>query len=362
MARTPLKKQIQKKQQEEPVVKFNPSDFISSGSTLLNLAMTDHPFCAWQLGKMANLIGDSSSGKTFIVLTTFAEAAVNKHMKNHRLVFDDVENANEFNMEYLFGENLAERIEAPAETEEGDNLPSDTIEDFHDNILTNIENKQPCIYALDSFDALDAEADQDKVEEFRKARRKGTEAKGTYGMAKPKKASEILRQVVGKLKRTSSSLIIVSQTRDDINPMSFTKKTRSGGKALKFYATHEIWTASGGAIKKGDKVIGVKCIAKVSKNKITGKVREVQFPIYYDMGIDDIASCIEWLVKEGFWTQAKGAQAIDPKGTFDLVKGTKASLIAAIEKGCLERKLSMFVGKCWNEVEDSLKLNRKKRY
>lgn len=381
MARNPVTEQVLARS-KRPAVKeepdhFDPNGFVSTGSTLLNLALTDHPDCGWQKGKMANIIGDSSSGKTFLTLTTFAEAAIDERFDDFRLIMDDAEHANEFNIKHLFGPKVAKRIEAPAKLK-GDDLHSELIEDFHANLRNAIKNKDPFIYILDSMDALDSEADQKKIEEFMKVHERkrdalenakdGEDAKavkdvaGTYGMAKAKKNSDILRDVCGKLEKSNSILLIISQTRDNINPMSFEKKTRSGGRALKFYASHEIWTASGGKIKSKDRVIGVNCIIKVSKNKITGKVREVEIPIYYSYGLDNIGSCIDFLIGEGFWSGG-GKTAINTQGSFGLDKGiSRNKLIEHIEENELEDELKTITAKCWKEIEDSLVIKRKNKY
>lgn len=350
------------KQPEKPSQSnFDPKQFLSTGSTLLNLALTDHWNCGWQKGKMANIIGDSSSGKTFLTLTAYAEAARNKNFDDFEFIFDDAENANEFDMEYLFGEQVQERMQAPTAKDDGD-VYSETMEDFHDNLLVSLKNGNPFLYVLDSFDSLTTEADDDKIEEQHKARMAGKEVKGTYGMTKAKKSSEILRHIVGKLKRSESMLLIISQTRDNIDPLSFEKKTRSGGKALKFYATYEMWLALGSPITSKDRSIGINCIIKVSKNKITGKRRKIEFPIFYDYGVDDLASCIDFLIKEGRWKKAKGASKIDPCGDLGLEPATAKSLINQIEEQGLEVKLKQLVGRVWNEIEESLKLRRKKKY
>jgi RecA/RadA recombinase len=357
---------------------FKPENFVSTGSTLLNLALTDHPKCGWQKGKMANIVGDSSSGKTFLTLTTFAEAANDKRFNDFRLIMDDAEHANEFNMKHLFGEKTAKRVEPPA-TIKGEPLNSELIEDFHANLRNAIKEKDPFIYILDSMDALDSEADQKKIEEFMKVHQKkrdamedaedGKDAKvikdvaGTYGMAKAKKNSDILRDCCGKLEKSDSILLIISQTRDNINPMSFEKKTRSGGRALKFYATHELWTASGGKIKAKERIIGVNCIIKVSKNKITGKVREVEIPIYYSYGIDNIGSCVDFLITEEYWAKPAKATNINVNGAFGIDKPiSRMKLIEFIETNELEDELSTITATCWHEIEASLVIKRKSKY
>jgi len=350
---------------------FNPAEFISTGSTLLNLALTDHPRCGWQFGKMANLIGDSSSGKTFLALTCFAEAEANSKCSDVAFIYDDAEHANEFDVENLFNEEVEERIAAPEYYDE-EPVFSTTVEDFYAYVRNACKGDDRFIYVLDSMDAIGSEDDEKKIKEVeahrdkaKKAEREGKEVKaitGSFGMGKAKMNSKMLGNICGKVEQANGVLLIVSQTRDDINPMTFTKKTRAGGKALKFYATHEVWTAVGREIKAKERVIGVDCIVKVSKNKITGKRRTIKFPIFYEFGIDNIGSIIDFLVDEGVWKKAKGATTIDPNGDLGLVKATRAKLIRTIEDEDLEPQLDRLVSDAWHGIEDSLKQNRKKRY
>lgn len=308
---------------------------------------------------MINIIGDSSSGKTFLALSILAEMTImNDCFDDYRYIFDDVENANAFNMEKLFGKNCSSKIEPPTVDENGEGIPSDTIEDFHINISNALRKEKPFIYILDSFDALDSDQDREKIEKMRKAKEKGTKEAGSYGMSKAKKSSEILRNITGQLKRTKSNLIVISQTRDNINPLSFEKKTRSGGRALKFYASHEIWLANAGKLVRKEKIIGNQVKIKVTKNKLTGKQRHVSFPIYNDYGIDDISSCVEWMVMESHWKKKK--LTIDAKEF--RINGTIGTIIREIENKGTEHKLKKIVGRKWLEVEETLKLNRKPKY
>ena len=364
-ARGPLKEQIKARKvvpKAEETPHFNPKDYVSSGSTMLNLALTDHPDCGWQKGKMANIIGDSSAGKTFFCLTSYAEADINSLFDEYDFVFDDAENANEFDMKKLFGKSVAERITLPINGK-GEQVPSDTIEDLSDNLLRLLHKKTPFFYTLDSFDSITAEADRDKMEEHRIAREKGNQTKGTYGMSKAKGASGILREVCGTLKQTASILLIISQTRDNVDPASPVKKTRSGGRALKFYATHEVWLRLGKRIESRGRTIGTEVEIDISKNKITGKRRSVSVTIYYDYGIDDIGSMIDFLVDEKIWVKPPKAQKIDTKGDFGFKEGvTKDALINHIESKNLEGELKKIVAEEWHDIEESLRLNRKSKY
>jgi recombination protein RecA len=182
--------------------------------------------------------------------------------------------------------------------------------------------------------------------------------KGSYGGEKPKMISEIIRNIVKDLKKTESFVLVVSQTRDNIGVTFGSKKTRSGGRALKFYCCHEIWLAVAEKLKRKEREVGISVVAKVSKNKLTGKIRKVEIPMFYDYGIDDIGANITFLINEGFWEKKK--QTIDAT---DLeIKGTREALIKKIEEENKENDLKVMVGKVWNEIEESIKSNRKKRF
>jgi len=334
-------------------------NLLPTGNTLLNLALSDKVDGGYSVGKMVNLIGDSSSGKTIMALTMLAEANHNPAFKDYDLIFDDVESALEIDIEALFGESLAERIIFKK---------SNTIEDYYGAIYNQIVSGTPFIWVLDSFDALTSRDEQRRAAEFGKqeAKRDGDEDvldeieknKGSWKTEKPKMASEIFRVITGEIKKTDSIVMIISQTRDNLGfGAMFTPKTRSGGKALKFYATHEIWLATGVSHKKLKRTIGADCMVKVSKNKLTGKRREVYFPIYYDYGVDSIESCINFLIDEGHWKKNKGkitSELSDPLSIEELIK--------FIESNKLEKKLNAIVGEIWDNIEDKIKLNRKPKY
>lgn len=343
-------------QKEEPIAKEPKSrhKLINSGCTLLNLACSDNPFGAFPIGTMVHLVGDSSSGKTMLAMTVFAELSKREEFSRYKFIYDDVEAANAFDMPKLFGTKAARRIEAPNGEES-----SGCIEDFQANILRLIRKERPFIYILDSFDALTSDMEEKKADVAAKARDEGKESKGSYGMEKAKIGGQILRMICRKLKKTSSLLIIISQVRDNTDPMSMVKRSVSGGRALKFYASHQIWLMLGNKIKSKDRVTGVVSIAKVAKNKITGKVRDVEFQIFYDYGVDDIGACVDFLVNEKVWRK-KGNKII-ARGAISFI-GMRGKLIRYIEKEGLERVLKTEVGKAWNEIEDSLKLNRKPKY
>ena len=72
-------------------MKVSRRDLLSTGSTLLNLACSENPFGGFLKGKYYLLVGDSDSGKTFLSMSCFAEAMIQKPFKNYRLIYDYVE-------------------------------------------------------------------------------------------------------------------------------------------------------------------------------------------------------------------------------------------------------------------------------
>lgn len=347
-------------------VRVDPSFFVSTGCTLLNLAISEHPLCGFMKGKYYFLVGDSTSGKTFFSMTCFAEACQNPAFKDYRLIYNNPEDGMLMDVERLFGFSVAHRIEPPAVDSDGMPVHSETIEEFYYHVDDALEDGRPFFMILDSMDALDSVADKKKFDEKKKAHKKGNkETAGSYGMAKAKANSTGLRQVVGKLRSSGSILIIISQTRDNVDAFSFEKKTRSGGRALKFYATVEIWTSLAGQIKKTvrkkPRLIGNKIQLRVKKNRITGRLHTVTTAIYPSYGVDDIGSNIDYLLDEGWWR--KSGQTINAKGLFGGIKATRPKLISMLgESPRAVRKLQRIVGQCWAEIQAACDLNRNARY
>lgn len=343
--------------------------FIPSGSTLLNCALSDSIEGGFPQGKIVNVVGDSSAGKTMIAETLLAELANDSRFDGYDLYLDDSEHALEMDIVKLFGKKAAKRIQAPKYDDGGEPVYSDTVEQWYARILSLVEKGVPFVYVLDSLDTLTDASEYDQADNLSKAADRGDsnlEMPASYGMAKAKLMSQILRTLKGKLARTKSTLIIISQTRDNVNarPGQPTKK-RAGGKALEFYCSHVVWlvvTKTHKAGKKGsEEVIGRQVEAKVTKNKITGKIRTVSFDIFYDYGVDDIGSCVDFLIRHGVIKQAGAYFQADALGISEKLYRTK--LLTAIEEDAEKlNKLRELVGQSWLEKEDALALNRKPRF
>lgn len=253
---------------------------IPSGCTLLDCVLGG----GWPLGRMSNIIGDKSSGKSLLAI----EAATNFHLKwpNRPIYYLEAEAA--------FDEGYAEALGMPVEAVEfvGDDLPDYTIESWYEHLVfvmkEHAKDKEPILYIVDSLDALSDRAERGRDID-----------QGSYGAAKPKKVGELFRRLVKEIEKTQMHLMIISQVRDNIGVMFGEKHTRTGGRAMDFYATHCLWLAHvkklDRTVRKQKRVYGVRIKAQAKKNKLTLPFRECEFPILFGYGVDDITASAEWL-------------------------------------------------------------------
>jgi recombination protein RecA len=351
--------------------KIDSNLLIPSGLTLLNCACSDTPFGAYGLGKITTVPGGSSSGKTIFLLSSFAEVNLLPHLNEYDFIYDDVEEALEFDLSYLFGEETAERIKAP-QYDGTEPVYSDTIQDLESNILKRCKDKEcrPFIYVADSLDALSSEEELER--EYKNALNRIVSeehleaVKQSYQTEKAKIIGRTLRMIKRELKKTMSALILIQQIRDKIGVTYGKKTTTSGGKAPFFYSTHQIWLSRISPLKSKGLKVGTKIKAEVLKNKLTGKEREIEsVNIYYDYGIDDVESNIRFLCDE-WWPNAKDPKGKIKKGTWHAEEfgweGSRAALINKVEGENAEKEIQKIVGLAWNKREDSILSDRKRRF
>ncbi len=346
-----------------PVKSLTSRDYLSTGSTLLNLACSGMGGGGFGKGCFYFMVGDSASGKTFLALTCFAESRVNPEFKDYRLIFDNAENGALMDIGRFFGQAVAESMEPPAGTID-DPKYSTTVEQFYDNVAAAAREDRPFVYILDSMDALTCEAEEEHAQKKRAARAKGKEVGGSYGTDKAKVNSSGMRLAIADLRRTGSILIVISQTRDNIGfGAQFNPKTRGGGHALTFYATLELWTSLREKMKRTvrgkPREVGIVSKVRVKKNRQTGKDRTVLVPILHSYGLDDVGSCVDYLVEEGYWKESKG-RIVAPE--LDDFAGTREALVAEVIERDWERDLKKVVTGVWDEIETEAAVHRVVRY
>jgi hypothetical protein len=359
-----IKQQLRKK--PKGLVPLSDDKFLSTGSTLLNLACTGRTDGGFIKGHYILFVGDSDSGKTFLSLTCLAEATLNRHFKDYRLIYDAPEGGALMDIERFFGKRVADRLEPPA----GDRVSpihSQTVEDFYYNIDDALK-RGPFIYVLDSQDCLTSKAEVEKFKRGKRAARKeraGEDAErvaGSYGDGKAKAHSSNLRRLMGPLQESGSILIVVNQTRDSFDP--FEKSTHSGGRALKFYATLQLWSSPAGKLDKTvnekKRQLGIVARVKVKKNRITGRDRSVLVNIFHSCGLDDTGSMVQYLIGEKYWKAVKGK--VTATGLGPEFVGSEEKVVRWIEDGNREGDLRELVGVVWSEIERQCEVHRKSRY
>jgi len=321
-----------KEEEEEPEV----SEFISSGSTLLNLALAGKVEGGWRLGRICNVVGDKSTGKTLLAIeaATFVLKVLGKKVKV-KVIYDETEAA--FDLPY------AKSLGMPVDDVEFRHTI--TVEEFFNGLeeLIKQNDYDLLLYINDSLDGLSSIQEMKaKIED------------GSYNMSKQKKLGELFRKLAGKIRKKNICIMIISQVRDNIGVMFGPKQRRSGGKALDFYASQVVWLANKGKIGEVDRPEGVNIKAKVDKNKIWKPYREATFPILFDYGIDDIGSMVDFLIEK---------KIIEKSGHRYLWKDKKMyreDLIIELEK-CGEEVVKL-TEDTWNALEEKCKVVRKPKY
>ena len=244
-------------------------------------------------GRIINVVGDKSSGKTFINNEIIANAHW-KYGDKFRWMYADCERGYSFDTMSMYGFQIHD---------ENSDAPENVEEAFYNlwKFCESLKKDEFGIYVLDSLDSLTSEEQDTRAKERIATMEKGKEfTKGSYGMGKARYLSnEFFAQLCKKLEQYNVLLIIVSQIRENVDPFSFEKYSRSGGKALDFYCHMVIWLATAKKITVEDgeqkAVIGGTNKLKVTKGKVPRPFRECFYTYYFSFGIDNIATGVDYL-------------------------------------------------------------------
>ena len=274
--------------------KKNPR-WLKTGSVLLDILVGGGVGLGFPTGKVINFVGDKSSGKTFIACEIVA-ANHHRYGDRFRWNYDDGESGFTFDGKKLWGVDVLNKENA---------FTSSQIEEFDVNTKRFLKKKMTGkaelgLYVIDSLDGLSDAEKEDRAEKRYKAAEtgnKGSGPDGTYGTLTPKFLSqEFFRTKTDDFAEQNASLLIISQTREKLNAGLFEKKQqRSGGKALDFYAHSVVWLSNICKIRRGDRVVGVFIEAYLDKSKTPRPYRKIKLLVYFDYGIDDIGSSLNYL-------------------------------------------------------------------
>ncbi len=235
----------------------------------------------YPMGRITEIYGPESSGKTTLTLHAVAEA----QKRGGVAAFIDVEHALDPRYASTIGVNMDELLVSQP--------------DYGEQALEIVEilvrSNAVSIVVVDSVAALVPKS----------------ELEGDMGDAhmaqQARLMSQALRKLTAAISRSNAVVMFINQLRMKVGVMYGSPETTSGGNALKFYATVRIDVRKIGAIKEGDGVVGARVRVKVVKNKVAPPFRQTEFDIMHAGGISQLGSLIDMAVtqevvqKSGTW-------------------------------------------------------------
>jgi recombination protein RecA len=260
-----------------------PVSVISTGSISLDAALGTGGF---PRGRINEIFGPESSGKTTIALQVVAEA----QKKGGMAAFIDVEHALDPNYARKLGvdvDNLL--VSQPDYGEQALEITGALIASGSIDVLV-----------VDSVAALVPKAELD-----------GEMGDSHVGL-QARLMSQALRKLTGVVSKSKTCLIFINQIREKIGVMFGSPETTTGGRALKFYSSVRLDIRRIAAIKDGDAVVGNRTKVKVVKNKLASPFREAEFDIIYGEGVSkegdliDLGVAQNVIEKSGSWLSYKG--------------------------------------------------------
>ena len=260
-------------------------EVISTGSLGLDIALG---IGGLPRGRVVEIYGPESSGKTTLALQVIAEA----QKTGGCAAFIDAEHAMDPVYAAKLGANVDDLLISQPDTGEQALEIADML----------VRSGAVDVLVIDSVAALTPKAEIE-----------GEMGDSHVGL-QARLMSQALRKLTANIKRSNTLVIFINQIRMKIGVMFGNPETTTGGNALKFYASVRLDIRRTGAIKKGDEVIGNETRVKVVKNKVAPPFKQADFEILYGEGISRLGEIIELgakiglLDKSGAWYGYNGAR------------------------------------------------------
>ncbi len=295
---------------------------VSTGSLGLDIALGigGLPF-----GRIVEIYGPESSGKTTLTLQVIAEA----QKLGKTCAFVDAEHA----LDPIYAEKLGVSLD--------DMLVSqpDTGEQALEITDMLVRSNAVDVVVIDSVAAL-----------VPKAEIEGDMGDTHVGL-QARLMSQALRKITGNVKNANCLVIFINQIRMKIGVMFGSPETTTGGNALKFYSSVRLDIRRTGAVKQGDEVVGNETRVKVVKNKVSPPFRQAEFQIFYGSGIYQMGEVIDLGVKQGIvdksgaWYAYQGNKIGQGKANAAKYLEENSEIAAEIEAQIREQLLNVAVPK-----------------
>lgn len=256
---------------------------ISTGSLSLDIATG---IGGLPRGRIVEIYGPESSGKTTLTLQVIAEA----QKLLGTAAFIDAEHALDLGYAEKLGVNVKELLVSQPDTGEQALEICDML----------VRSGGVDVIVIDSVAALTPKAEIE-----------GEMGDSHMGL-QARLMSQALRKLTANIKRSNTLVIFINQIRMKIGVMFGNPETTTGGNALKFYASVRLDIRRTGAIKKGDEIIGSETRVKILKNKVAPPFKEAHFEILYGEGISRLGELVDLGVehnmidKSGAWYSYQG--------------------------------------------------------
>ena len=254
------------------------TEWISTGSSMLDLAISNRPNGGIPVGRITEITGLEASGKSLLA----GHMLANTQKKGGLAVYIDTENA--MNEEFLraIGVDVANMLYIQLEAVE------DIFEVVEDIIVKVRESQKDRLVSIvvDSVAAATTKVEQSADYD-----------KDGWATSKAIVLSKAMRKITQLIGRQRVCLIFTNQLRQKLGVMFGDPWTTSGGKALGFHASCRLRLKAAGQIKSKidgkDQTIGIKTKAVVVKNRMGPPLRTAEFEIYFDSGVDDYGGWLQ---------------------------------------------------------------------
>ena len=285
---------------------------ISTGSLGLDIALG---IGGLPKGRIVEIYGPESSGKTTMTLQVIAEA----QKVGGTAAFIDAEHA----LDPQYADKLGVQVDDLIVSQ------PDTGEQALEVAEMLVRSGAVDVLVVDSVAALTPKAEIE-----------GEMGDSHVGL-QARLLSQAMRKLTGAIKQTNCLVIFINQIRMKIGVMFGSPETTTGGNALKFYSSVRLDIRRIGAVKEGDEVVGNETRVKVVKNKVSPPFRQAEFQIMYGGGIYHMGEVIDWGVK---------LNLIDKSGAWYAYKGDKIGQGKANASKFLEQNVAVA-----KEIEDQIR-------